>query len=279
MRALFGLLLAAVSTAALANHDCKFSAERNLDIDPAGLKALALVLGSSDAHVEGVAGIKRIEVRGKACASEEEWLKDLMVDQERGSDRVRVTTNKTRNNVHINLFGSSYAYIDLEVRMPTDLALEVDAGSGDANVTNVASLRFTSGSGDLNAHHVVGDVLVKVGSGDAIIDDTGSLTVERVGSGDIRASNTRGDIKVGHVGSGDINFADVKGAVRIESVGSGDVGVRRAGGDVEIGSIGSGDVTVDGVGGNFIVHSAGSGDLHHHQVTGKVEVPKRHEDD
>jgi len=152
-------------------------------------------------------------------------------------------------------------------------------GSGDADVSNVASLRFTSGSGDLKAHHVVGDVVVKVGSGDAIIDDIGSLNVERVGSGDIRASNARGDVKVGHVGSGDVNFADVRGGVHIESVGSGDVGVRRAGGDVEIGSIGSGDVTVDGVGGNFIVHSAGSGDLHHHQVTGKVEVPKRHQDD
>lgn len=279
MRVLFGLILATVSTAALAGHDCKFSAERNLDIDPAGLKALTLVLGSSDAQVEGVAGIKRIEVRGKACASEEEWLKDLTVDQERGGDRVRVTTSKNRSGTHINLFGSSYAYIDLTVRVPVDLALEVDAGSGDADVTNVASLRFTSGSGDLKAHHVVGDVLVKVGSGDAIIDDIGSLNVERVGSGDIRASNSRGDIKVGHVGSGDVTFADVHGSVRVESVGSGDVGIRRTSGDVEIGSIGSGDVTVDGVGGNFIVHSAGSGDLHHHQVTGKVEVPKRHQDD
>ena len=279
MRILSGLILATVSTAALADHDCKFSAERNLDIDPAGLKALTIVLGSSDAKVEGVAGIKRIEVRGKACASEEEWLKDLTVDQERGADRVRVSTSKNHGGTHINLFGSSYAYIDLSVRMPTDLALEVDAGSGDADVGNVASLRFTSGSGDLNAHHVAGDVAVKVGSGDAIIDDIGSLDVERVGSGDIRASNARGEVKVGHVGSGDVNFADVKGGVHIESVGSGDVGVRRAGGDVEIGSIGSGDVSVDGVGGNFIVHSAGSGDLHHHQVTGKVQVPKRHEDD
>src|SRR6478736_3647484 len=256
MRVLFGLILAAVSTTALADHDCKFKAERNLDIDPAGLKALTLVLGSSDAQVEGVAGIKRIEVRGKACASEEEWLKDLTVDQERGGDRVRVTTSKNRDGTHINLFGSSYAYIDLTVRIPVDLALEVDAGSGDADVGNVASLRFTSGSGD------------------AIIYDIGGLDVERVGSGDIRASNARGDIKVGHVGSGDVTFADVRGSVRIESVGSGDVGVRRTAGDVEIGSIGSGDVTVDGVGGNFIVHSAGSGDLHHHQVTGKVEVPK-----
>ncbi|HSE13689.1 MAG TPA: DUF4097 family beta strand repeat-containing protein [Rudaea sp.] len=279
MRILAGLILAAASSAALASHDCKFSADRNLDIDPAGLKTLALVLGASDAHVEGVAGMKRIEVRGKACASDEQWLKDLTVDQERSADRVRVTTSKNQGGVHISLFGSSYAYIDLDVRMPADLALEVDAGSGDANVTDVASLSFSSGSGDLNAHHVAGAVAVRVGSGDAIMDDVGSLSVERAGSGDIRATNAHGEVKVGHIGSGDMNFSDVKGGVHIESVGSGDVVVRRAGGDVEIGSIGSGDVTVDGVGGNFIVHSAGSGDLRHHQVTGKVQVPKRHEDD
>jgi DUF4097 and DUF4098 domain-containing protein YvlB len=275
MRILIGLILAVASSAALAEHDCKFKAERNLDIDPAGLKTLALILGSSDAHVEGVAGLKSIEVRGKACASDEELLKDLTVDQERGGDRVRVTANRSRG-IHINLFGSSYAYIDLTVRMPADLPLEIDAGSGDANVTDVAALSFSSGSGDLDARHVAGDAAIKVGSGDATIGDLGNLTVERVGSGDIRATRVRGEVKVGHVGSGDINLSDVHGGVQIESVGSGDVIVNRAGGDVVIGSIGSGDVTVDGVGGNFVVHSAGSGDLRHRNVTGKIEVPARH---
>jgi DUF4097 and DUF4098 domain-containing protein YvlB len=278
MRMLIGLVLFAASGAALASHDCKFSAERNLDIDPAGLKGLELVLGSSDAHVNGVAGLKRIEVRGKACASEEEWLKDLTVNQERSGDRVRVATKKDHDS-HINWFGSSYAYIDLEVRVPADLPVDVDAGSGDANIANIAALGFSSGSGDLEANHVAGPVTIKVGSGDAIVDDVGSVNVERVGSGDIRASKVRGEIKVGHVGSGDLKFSDVHGGVQIESVGSGDVIVNRTGGDVTVGSVGSGDVTVDGVGGNFVVHSAGSGDLRHHNVTGKVDVPKRHQDD
>jgi DUF4097 and DUF4098 domain-containing protein YvlB len=278
MRMLIGLVLFAASSAAMASHECKFSAERNFDIDPAGLKGLQLVLGSSDAHVNGVAGLKRIEVRGKACASEEEWLKDLVVNQERVGDHVRVETKKN-NDSHVNWFGSSYAYIDLEVRLPIDLPVDVDAASGDAIVANIATLNFASGSGDLQADHIAGAVTIKVGSGDATIEDIGSVNVERVGSGDIRATKVRGEAKVGHVGSGDLKFADVHGGVQIESVGSGDVIVNRAGGDVTVGSIGSGDVTVDGIGGNFVVHSAGSGDLHHHNVTGKVEVPKRHQDD
>ncbi len=278
MRIMMGLVLFAVSGAALAAHDCKFTAERNLDIDPAGLKNLELVLGSSDAHVSGVAGLKRIEVRGKACASEEEWLKDLTVEQERVGDSVRVATKKN-HDTHVNWFGSSYAYIDLEVRLPAGLPLAVDAGSGDAIVADVAALDFSSGSGDLQVDRVAGPVSIKVGSGDATVEDVGSVDIERVGSGDIRARKVRGGIKVGHVGSGDIKFADVHDGVQIESVGSGDVIVDRTGGDVVVGSIGSGDVTVDGIGGNFVVHSAGSGDLHHHNVTGKVDVPKRHADD
>lgn len=277
MRALVGLVLTAVSSFAFANHECKFSAERSLDIDPSGLKTLALVLGPSDAHVRGDAGLKRIEVRGKACASEQEWLKDLDLGQERGSDRATVTMSKEHSSFH-NGFGS-YAYIDLEVRLPAGLALEIQTGSGDAEVAGVAALTFHAGSGDLNADHIAGAATVSVGSGDVVIRDLGSLTVERTGSGDIQASAVRGEVKVGHVGSGDLRFAEVRGGVHIESVGSGDVTVSGAGGDVVVGSVGSGDVTVDGVGGNFVVHSAGSGDLHHRNVTGKIEVPSRHDMD
>jgi DUF4097 and DUF4098 domain-containing protein YvlB len=279
MRMLLGLILMVAGAAAFAaEHDCRFSAERNLDIDPAGLKALALVLGSSDARVQGVAGIKRIEVRGKACASDADWLKNLTLEQERSGDRATVTAAKD-HGIHMNWFGSSYAYLNVEVRMPTDLAVDIHAGSGDVDVAGVALLDFGSGSGDLRASHIAGDALVKVGSGDVIIDDVGKLRVERTGSGDIRASGVHGAVTVGHVGSGDLNFRDVAGGVQVESVGSGDVMVRGAGGDVVVGSVGSGDVTVDGVHGDFVVRNAGSGDLRHHNVTGRIDVPTRHADD
>jgi len=275
MRTFIGLALALVCGNALAWQECRFSAERNLDIDPAGLKSLQLVLGSNDAHVEGISGSQRVEVRGKACASDESWLKDLTVQQERKGDRATVTASRN-HDFHFNLSGSNYAYVQLEVRLPPELLVEVDAGSGDADVSRVAALTFGAGSGDLKANHIAGDVTVKVGSGDVVIDDLGNLAIERVGSGDVRASQVRGEVKVGHVGSGDLRLKDIKGGVNVEAIGSGDLVVDRAGGDVVVGSIGSGDVTVDGVGGNFIVHSAGSGDLHHHNVTGHVEVPKRH---
>src|SRR5215468_7787472 len=221
MRILLALVLTAASGSALAWQECKFSADHNFDVDPAGLKSLQLVLGSSDARIEGVAGSKRIEVRGKACASDESWLKELDVKQERSGDRLRVEAKRNRDS-HFG-WGSSYAYVKLEIRMPPELLVDIDSGSGDADVTNVAALNYGAGSGDLKARRIAGDVNIKVGSGDVVIDDLGNLTLERVGSGDIHASNVRGGVKVGHVGSGDLKFADVKKGVNVESVGSGDL--------------------------------------------------------
>lgn len=268
---LFGLL--AANTHAF---ECKYAAERPLDIDPAGLRALVLQLDSSDAHVRGVAGLAKVEVRGKACASREDWLADLTVEQKREGDHVVVSTQQHRGNT-IGGFHSSYAYIDLDVRIPENLALQIQANSGDADVANIAALDFTAHSGDLIVNHISGTVSAEVGSGDIKADDIGSLELRRSGSGDVRARSVRGDVRVGNVGSGDLTLEHVSKSVRVNSVGSGDIGVHGTGGDVEIGSIGSGDVIASDVGGDFTVGHAGSGDIHHHSVKGKVSVPARND--
>ncbi len=272
------LILCLFAGSALASSPCSYSADRNLDIDPAGLQALVFKLGSSDIKVRGVAGLNRIEVHGRACASEENRLAGLTVDQSRIGDRVTVTPNQASHQ-SFSLFGSNYAYIDLEVRVPASLAVEVKTNSGDADIADVAALDFDGHSGDLIVHHVSGSLAVEVHSGDVKADDLGSLDVRRAGSGDVRARNVHGEVKVGHMGSGDLVFDDVAKSVHVESVGSGDVSVNHAGGDVVIGSVGSGDVNASNIGGDFAVKSAGSGDIHHHGVKGKVSVPRHNDED
>jgi DUF4097 and DUF4098 domain-containing protein YvlB len=276
MRIVLCSILGLFASSALAN-ECRFHAERNLDIDPAGAHALVVKLGSSDAQVHGVAGLSKIEVRGRACASEESKLAGLTVGQSREGDRVVVTPNQVEERT-FSLLGSNYAYIDLDVRIPASLALEIKSASGDATIADVASLDFSSHSGDLIAHHVTGDVAVEVHSGDIKADDIGNLEVRSAGSGDVRAHQVRGEIKVGHVGSGDLQFDDVSKGIHVESVGSGDVTVNHAGGNVLVDSIGSGDITVDSVGGDFVVKAAGSSGIHHHDVKGKIQVPNRRDD-
>jgi len=276
MRLLIGSMLGLLAANTHA-FECKFTAERPLDIDPAGLHALVLSLGSSDARVRGVAGLSRIEVRGRACASQEDWLADLTVEQKREGDRVVVTTNQHRQNT-IGPFHSSYAYIGLEVRIPASLPLRIQSESGDADVADIAALDFSTHSGDLLADDVRGSIIAELGSGDIKADDVGSLELRRSGSGDVRARKVRGDVRIGNVGSGDLSIEDVSRGVHVNSIGSGDVGVHGAGGDVVIDSIGSGDVTASNIGGDFVVKAAGSGEIHHHDVKGKVSVPERDED-
>ena len=275
MRLIFIPLLLA-SPLALAN-ECQFSAERNLDIDSAGLQALRMELGSSDLHVQGDAAANKIEVHGKACASEQGWLDELQIEQHRDGNKIVVKAAPRPS--HNGVFGKHYAYIDFIVHVPASLAVEVESGSGDTHAADIASLAYHSGSGDLNLNQVAGAVTVTVGSGDVVASHLGSFKLDHAGSGDMRISDVRGEVAIGHVGSGDLSFSEVRGSVRAESIGSGDFVADKISGDVYVGSIGSGDVTVKTVGGNLTVRSSGSGDVHHSGIAGKIDVPKRTEED
>ena len=274
-RLLCAALLAFLPTLAGA-WECRFSAERNFDVDAAGLGTVAFDLGSSDVVVEGVPGLARVEVRGRACASDEAWLDQLTVDQRRSGDRLEVTPHDGRD-LKSNWFGSSYAYVDLRVRVPTKLAITARSQSGDAEVRNVAALDFETSSGDLLVDHIAGTLGAKVSSGDVHGEDIGNVDIRNTSSGDVNLRNVHGEANVGRTGSGDLAFMDV-GSVHVGSVGSGDVRVDQAGGDVSVDSIGSGDVSVDAVDGNFRVGSKGSGDVQHRNVRGTVSVPNDDDD-
>lgn len=267
------LFLVALPLAAGA-EDCKFTATRNADLDAAGLKSLQLTLGSTDLDIQSAPGLNTIEVRGTACASDEGKLKDLLVNARRSGDRATVDTGNSGGYMNIGLFGSSYAYIKLHVRVPAALAVSVDSGSGDVNATDLASLDFDSGSGDLTADHIAGPLILKLGSADVKARQVGSVELKGSGSGDVHVAGVQGNVHADHSGSGDLGFDNVTGSVNIGSTGSGDISLSHIGRDVEVGSTGSGDVGADGVGGNFTVHSTGSGDIRHSDIKGRISVPK-----
>ncbi|HEX6613361.1 MAG TPA: DUF4097 family beta strand repeat-containing protein, partial [Rhodanobacteraceae bacterium] len=205
-------------------EECRYSAPRNADIDAAGLRSLLLRLGSSDLDIQGVQGLNRIEVRGTACASDQAWLKDLQISTGRSGDQATVDSERRGVSTSIfNLFGSSYAYIKMQVRLPAALAVKVHSGSGDVQAKNLASLDFSSGSGDLVAEHVNGALELQLGSADVRADDVGSVTLHGTGSGDVHVSGVRGDARADHSGSGDLDFSHVHGSVQVGSTGSGDV--------------------------------------------------------
>lgn len=276
-KTILALLLTTAPLVASA-ADCRYSAPRNADLDAAGLNSLLLTLGSTDLDIQSAPGLNKVEVRGTACASDASWLKDLQMSASRNGAQATVDTRHDRGGITFSLFGSSYAYLKLQVRVPASLAVRIDSGSGDVNASNLASLDFSSGSGDLTADHITGALALKLGSADVKAQHVGSVDLNKTGSGDVRVDGVSGDVQAAHSGSGDLAFSNVGGNVNIGATGSGDVTLDNISHDARVGSTGSGDVTANGVGGNFTVGASGSGDIHQQNVKGKVSVPKSDDD-
>lgn len=262
------LFVSALSVAA----PCAHQAARNFDIDTAGLRALVLENGSSDLRVRGVAGLQKIEVRGKACASEAAMLENLQLNQRRDGDRAIVAVDKNVRNSN-SWFGSNYAYIDLDIRVPAALPIDVSSSSGDVDIRDIATLTMKTSSGDVDLHDIAGAVEMSASSGDVEARNLGSFTLISTGSGDMSVIGVRGNVRADRGGSGDLRFEKVSGNVEVGTVGSGDIDLRDIEGDVMVGAIGSGDVSADGIGGNLTVRAQGSGETTHRNVKGRVDIP------
>ncbi|TCV94017.1 putative adhesin [Luteibacter rhizovicinus] len=237
---------------AFAHQQCAFPADRNLDIDLAGAKAIQVVVNSHDLHLEGTSTGK-VLVRGKACASDKDRLNGLTVEQHREGDTLIV---ELQDNNRGWGWGNNYSDLNVLIQIPSALPVAVKVGSGEADVRNVASLTSTVGSGDLHVHKVAGAFSTAVGSGDVDAEDVGDTEVSAVGSGDVEAKTVRGNVSIGSIGSGEAKLRDVSGSVKVNTVGSG-------------------SLDVDSVKGNLTVNSLGSGDVDHRGVTGKVDLPNK----
>lgn len=274
-RILLATLLAVGSGAALA--DCEFRAQRDLDLPAEGLKQLNLQTRAGDLRITGVAGLKQIELRGKACASAADTLELLQLQHNRNGSTIDVVTTSPDSNAGFSLFGSNYAYIDLEVRVPQSLDIKLADSSGDVEIRDVGALDVTDSSGDLRIDGARGDVSVNDSSGDIVLAQIdGSVSIND-SSGDIDVDGVRRDVTVEDDSSGDIRITKIDGNARVRNDSSGDIRFRYIGGDAEVGSDSSGSIGADGVKGNFTVRnkSGGNRNISHSGVGGKVSLPER----
>lgn len=232
---------------------CKFEAPRHLQLDLSGVRTVQIEVHSHDLHLVGSDSSKGLTLDGRACASEQSALDGLQVTQRREGDQLLLDLGGN-SHFSFNLFGSSYANLEVTVQLPPSLPVTVNVGSGDADVRGVQQLQGLVGSGDLHVHSIAGRFGASVGSGDIDATDIGSLAL-------------------GSVGSGDFNADDIKGDARIGNIGSGDVVLRKVGGSAHADTLGSGDLTVSDVSGDFTLGAKGSGDVSHAGVVGKVSVP------
>jgi hypothetical protein len=250
MRAILASLLLLVPLAGHTADRCAFEAPRNMSLDLAGVRAVQIEVNSYDLHVTGRTDARKLDVTGRACASDRELLEHLVVTQRREGDQLILGLGDDRG---FRLFGGGETDLEVTVQMPAGLPLSVDVGSGDAEVGGMHALDSHVGSGDLHVRNVSGRFATSVGSGDIEANDVGSLEVGSVGSGDLTVSGVNGDARVGSIGSGDVHLRNVRGSVRADTLGSGDLDVDGVGGDLSLGAKGSGDVSHDGVKGKVDV--------------------------
>ena len=243
------LALLALPGLAQAADNCQFQATRNLSLDLAGVRTVVIQTGPHDFHVKAGSAAR---AEGRACASSQELLDGLRLAQRRDGDRLIIATEDQRQNWSMG-FGKRYAYLNVDVVLPKTVSLEMAVGSGDADVTGLANVSGHVGSGDLTVRGA-NRLEAEIGSGDVKADDIGQLDIGAVGSGDLEASNIRGDVRIG-------------------SIGSGGVDLRKVGGSVEARTIGSGDLEVATVGGGLHVRHVGSGSVDHSDVKGRVDIP------
>jgi hypothetical protein len=227
-----GLVLWAAAPARA--DDCSgHRAPREARVDASGARVAKLEAKAGSLRVEGRAGATAVVVHGTACASRASLLDGIQVVARREGDAVRVEAVIPENSW---LTGGS-AHLDLVIEVPAGLALDIQDGSGTAEILGAGSVRIEDGSGSLSIRDVAGDVHVRDGSGEIEIHGVeGSVTIEDDGSGSIEVEGVKGSVVVRNDGSGSISVRDVSG--------------------------------------DFSVRHDGSGGIEHHDVRGRVDLPR-----
>ena len=229
-----GLFVCALALAAFPVFG--FETVKTLTLPAEGLAKVEINSGAGSLNVtghEGAATVEveaRIVVEGISDKDMADYIKDHVELELRESGKAAVLVSHIRDRGFFALRRS--ARIDLTVKIPATLALEVDDGSGSMEIADIGA--------------------------DVRIDD---------GSGGITVESVEGSLDVTD-GSGEIEIRDVKGDVSLDD-GSGAVTVRRVGGEVIVDD-GSGSLEIDDVGKDVIIKHKGGGSLDITNVKGKV---------
>ncbi len=234
MRTIIILSLFAVSLAGAREPD--YTEERELNTPVNGASEFRIDAGAGSLAVTGVDGLDSVEV-----------MATIGVDGVRNDDKARellekrLTLELKRRGDTVVLVsdfdggmwrGGREAWVQLVVRMPSDLALSVDDGSGSINIDNVrAAVRIDDGSGSIKIR-TVGSLEIDDGSGSIVAEDvTGDVDIID-GSGSITVAGVTGSVTIDD-GSGSINVSDVQENLKIEDAGSGSVNIKNVAGSVE----------------------------------------------
>lgn len=220
--------------------------QHQLQLSSAGLAELKAETEAGELKIIGVKGTSQIEVTAQVYSSDSRPF--TLSLEKQGSAAVL----KAVGGACFGICTGSSAYADLLVRVPAEMALVLQDGSGDISIEGLSS-----------------DLVIEDGSGNLTLQGGRNLVLED-GSGNVSLSQLSGNVTV-EDGSGDLFIQQVAGTVLVED-GSGDIDIQQVKGMVSI-SDGSGDIRVQQAGG-FTLLDDGSGELKIDQISGSVSLNK-----
>jgi len=144
--------------------------------------------------------------------------------------------------------------IQVRVTVPQQTHLAVQGGSTELTVDGaIASVDFSSASGDATLDEVMGDARAKVASGDLSVGNVAGALTFHSASGGVRADKVTGEI-VARTASGDVevglvtnkvNVTTVSGDVTVTNLIGGNVNLQAVSGDIEVGVAPGSNVYLD----------------------------------
>lgn len=248
MRGIIVMGMFVVSLSHAGSHE--YTEVRNLDLEAAGLAEIFIDAGAGAMLVSGVGDSDEIVVVATITVDTADTDKAVEFVEK----RLRLELERDGDRAVLNAgFEPGWGWdvdaaVNLDVRIPARLALEIDDGSGSITVRDVSgSIRIDDGSGSIELANS-GDVDIDDGSGSIGLEDTGAVKIDD-GSGSITIVRAAGDVYV-EDGSGTIEIRGVSGSVTVDD--------------------GSGDIEIDDVERDLIIEEEGSGSLRYTNVRGTV---------
>jgi DUF4097 and DUF4098 domain-containing protein YvlB len=233
---------------AFATASADYKTTNNLTFNTDGIDEFVIDCGSGFLEIEGVDGLQQIEVdaeiiiEGVSRSKGEKIVdRDMVLKIESRGDRAILTSSFDNHNTWGSLFGGSWNQaINLKIRVPRQMNMNIDDGSGYIYIENInGDIEIDDGSGEMALRNIEGNLYIDDGSGEMSLRDiTGRVDIDD-GSGEIEIRNITGDVEIDD-GSGDIFAGKVDGSIVI-SDGSGDIDVSRITGDVDLIDDSSGD--------------------------------------
>ena len=235
MRSVLIATLLLITAAGAAAKD--YEEVRELKLDTAGIRTLNVDNSAGSIDIVGVAGLSEIRVTATIVVpnkSENKARRKIEKDLVLLLDRNRDTAVLNAYFEHGGWFNfGESAAVSLEIRVPEELQLFIDDGSGSIDIEGVlGDVEVDDGSGSITLANVGGEVEIDDGSGSISVRDVGGDLFINDGSGSIKVRGVAGSVIVDD-GSGGIDIHDVEKDLTIVDDGSGGLQFSNIGGRVE----------------------------------------------